>query len=136
MATLLTIKTPGRGAVNITSEIEAVVAGSNLQSGVAHIFIQHTSASLAIQENADPDVQRDLLTWLDRIAPEDGPYHHRAEGPDDMPAHLKSMITATSITIPFDDGRLLTGTWQGIFVLEHRRAPYQRRVVVTLIAGN
>ena len=136
MATMLTIKTPGRGAVNITSEIEAVVAGTNLQSGVAHIFIQHTSASLAILENADPDVQRDLLPWLDRIAPEDGPYHHRAEGPDDMPAHLKSMITATSIAIPFDDGRLLTGTWQGIFVLEHRRAPYQRRVVVTLIAGN
>ncbi|WP_428407702.1 secondary thiamine-phosphate synthase enzyme YjbQ [Hyphococcus sp.] len=132
MPTILTVETPGRAAVDVTRQVEGVISTSPARSGVAHLFIQHTSASLAIQENADPDVMRDLIDWLDRTAPENGPYRHDAEGPDDMPAHLKAAMTATSLSIPFADGRLLMGTWQGIYVLEHRRAPHKRRVVVTL----
>ncbi len=135
MATLIAIETPGREAVDITAQIEAALASASVQNGLAHLFIQHTSASLTIQENADPDVMRDLIDWLDRMAPEDGPYRHDAEGPDDMPAHLKSAMTATSLSIPFADGRLLLGTWQGIYLLEHRRAPQRRRIVMTLIEG-
>ncbi|MFC2951726.1 secondary thiamine-phosphate synthase enzyme YjbQ [Marinicaulis aureus] len=135
MATLLTVETAGRKAIDITAQLEAVLAQAPIQNGLAHLFIQHTSASLTIQENADPDVMRDLLDWLDSIAPETGPYRHDAEGPDDMPAHLKSAVTATSLTVPFAEGRLLLGTWQGIYVLEHRRAPQRRRIVVTLIEG-
>lgn len=133
MANILTVETPGRACVEITGRIEDMLAQSDSAAGVAHIFIQHTSASLTIQENADPDVQRDLLSWLDRIAPEDGPYVHMAEGPDDMPAHIKSAITSTSLSIPFEGGRLLTGTWQGVYVIEHRRRPHKRRIVVTLL---
>jgi len=135
MATLLTVETAGRKAIDITAQVKATVSPAQIQNGLVHLFIQHTSASLTIQENADPDVMRDLLDWLDRIAPETGPYRHDAEGPDDMPAHLKSAVTATSLSIPFAEGRLLLGTWQGIYVLEHRRAPQRRRVVVTLIEG-
>ena len=133
MANILTIDTPGRACVDITERVEAILERSEINSGVAHLFIQHTSASLTIQENADPDVQRDLLSWLDRIAPESGPYIHTAEGPDDMPAHIKSAITSTSLSVPFENGRLLTGTWQGVYVIEHRRRPHQRRIVVTLL---
>lgn len=132
MPKILSISTPGQGLVDVTEKVAHIVADGKGASGVAHLFIQHTSASLTIQENADPDVGRDLMSWLDRIAPEDGPYRHTDEGPDDMPAHIKSAITATSLAIPFENGRLLTGTWQGIYVLEHRRAPHQRRIVVTL----
>jgi len=135
MANILTVDTPGRACVEITRRIEDILAQSDVTAGVAHIFIQHTSASLTIQENADPDVQRDLLSWLDRIAPETGPYIHTAEGPDDMPAHIKSAITSTSLSIPFENGRLLTGTWQGVYVIEHRRRPHQRRIVITLTPG-
>lgn len=135
MATLLTVETAGRKAVDITAQVRAVIATAPMQSGLAHLFNQHTSASLTIQENADPDVMRDLFDWLDRLAPEDGPYRHDAEGPDDMPAHLKSVMTATSLAVPFEDGRLLLGTWQGIYVLEHRCAPQRRRIAVTLIEG-
>ena len=135
MPTVLTIETRGRDAVDITSAVETIIANTGLAGGVAHLFIQHTSASLTIQENADPDVMRDLVDWLDRVAPENGPYRHDAEGPDDMPAHLKAAMTSTSLSIPFADGRLLMGTWQGIYVLEHRRAPHRRRVVVTLTEG-
>ena len=135
MATLLTVETAGRKAIDITAQVKATVSPAQIQNGLVHLFIQHTSASLTIQESADPDVMRDLLDWLDRIAPETGPYRHDAEGPDDMPAHLKSAVTATSLTVPFAEGRLLLGTWQGIYVLEHRRAPQRRRIVVTLIEG-
>lgn len=127
------IQTRGRSAVNITDRIAAEIANAKARSGLAHIFIRHTSASLTIQENADPDVLADLIDWLDRIAPEDGPYAHAAEGPDDMPAHLKSVLTATSLSIPFTDGKLLLGTWQGLYLLEHRRAPHRRQIVVTVI---
>ncbi len=133
MASILKVNTPGRSAVDVTAQLAEIIANAGAQSGLAHLFIQHTSASLTIQENADPDVMSDLLDWLDRTAPETGPYRHRAEGPDDMPAHLKSAMTATSLSLPFEHGRLLLGTWQGVYVLEHRRAPQQRRVVVTLI---
>lgn len=102
-----------------------------MKNGVVHLFVQHTSASLLIQKNADPDVQKDLIAFFDRIAPEGGFYAHAAEGPDDMPAHLKSALTATSLTIPIADGRPMLGAWQGIYIFEHRRAGHRRRVIVT-----
>ncbi|WP_425410906.1 secondary thiamine-phosphate synthase enzyme YjbQ [Hyphococcus sp.] len=135
MQEILTIDTPGRGFLDMTRNIEAVLESADASSGVAHIFIQHTSASLTVQENADPDVQRDLLNWLDRMAPEDGNYLHTAEGPDDMPAHIKAAITSTSLSIPFAKGKLLMGTWQGVYLIEHRQAPHQRRIVVTLLSS-
>lgn len=100
MPHILTIDTPGRDLIEITNKIRDLTASSGLRDGIAHLFIQHTSASLTIQENADPDVCRDLLAWFDRAAPEDGDYRHAAEGPDDMPAHIKSALTATSLSIP------------------------------------
>lgn len=133
MPQILEIQTRGREAANITSRIAAEIRAAPYRNGVAHLFIQHTSASLAIQENADPDVMHDLLAWLDRMAPESGPYLHVAEGPDDMPAHLKSVLTGPALTIPFADGELQLGVWQGIYLLEHRRAPNRRQLVLTLI---
>ena len=129
----LTIETPGRGLIEITDKIERWVADSEIDTGVVHVFCRHTSASLLINENAAPAVQRDLLAWLDRTAPEDGPYEHDDEGPDDMPAHIKALITGSGLSIPVGDGRLLLGTWQGVFLAEHRRRPHLRNVVVTLI---
>ena len=133
MAAILQVETRGRRAIDLTAKIAEIVAASGAAGGLAHLFIQHTSASLTVQENADPDVMADLIDWLDRTAPEDGPYRHRAEGPDDMPAHLKSAMTATSLSLPFENGRLLLGTWQAVYLLEHRRAPQKRRIVVTLV---
>lgn len=133
MAKILSIETSGRSMIDITGEIENIILRSDFRSGVVHIFIQHTSASLTVQENADPDVKRDLLAWLDRLVPENGPYLHTAEGADDMPAHIKAAITSTALSIPFEDGRLLTGAWQGIYVIEHRHLPHRRRIVVTLL---
>lgn len=132
MPNVLEFQTNGRGSRNITERVADALAGAQTQSGMLHLFVQHTSASLTIQENADPDVLRDLAAWLDRLAPEDGLYRHVAEGPDDMPAHLKSVLTCTSLSIPFADGKLLLGTWQGIYLLEHRRAPHRRTIVMTL----
>jgi len=131
----LTIETPGRALVDITPRIAELTGAAAPVSGLAHLFVQHTSASLLIQENADPDVQRDLIAWFDRAAPEGGPYRHRAEGPDDMPAHIKTALTASSLSIPFADGRLSLGTWQGIYLFEHRRAPQRRRIIVSFIAA-
>lgn len=133
MSSVISVRTRGHSVTEITPLVEIEVAKSGMDNGLVHLFIQHTSASLTIQENADPDVTRDLISWLDRIVPEGGPYRHTAEGPDDMPAHIKSMITNTSLTIPFANGQLLTGTWQGIYVLEHRRADHQRRIVITFL---
>lgn len=133
MPHIITIKTPGRALVDITTKIESLLSSSTITDGVAHLFVQHTSASLVIQENADPDVLRDLIAYFDRIAPEDGPYRHNAEGPDDMPAHIKSALTSTALTIPFSDRRLLLGTWQGIYLFEHRSAAHQRRIAVSFI---
>ena len=127
MPQTLIVRTAGQSLVDITAHIEKIVAAAPFGAGLSHLFIQHTSASLVVQENADPDVQRDL------IAPEDGPYLHTAEGPDDMPAHIKSALTATSLSVPFADGSLMLGRWQGIYLFEHRRAPQCRHIVVTLI---
>mgnify|MGYP001035417566 CR=1 FL=1 len=128
---VLEVGTRGRGLVDLSSRVEAVVAASGVRAGLATLFIQHTSASLLIQENADPSVQRDLERWIGEIAPEDATaYEHDDEGIDDMPAHLRSAMTHTSEVIPVTGGRLGLGTWQAIYLWEHRRAPHTRRVIV------
>lgn len=129
----LSVQTPGKGLVEITSDVQAVVRQAGLRDGLCTILIQHTSASLTIQENADPSARRDLLCWLDRLVPEDSPeYTHTAEGPDDMPSHIKAALTATSLSIPIVDGRLGLGTWQGIYVWEHRRRGGTRSMLIHL----
>lgn len=128
-----TIDTTGRGLTEITGRIADWVAQGGFETGVLHVFCRHTSASILINENAAPAVQRDLLAWLDRAAPEDGGYEHDSEGPDDMPAHVKTLLTGSGLTIPVGGGRLLLGTWQGVFLAEHRRRPHRRDIVVTLI---
>lgn len=127
----LSIHTPGQGLHLITGQVSEVVADSGIASGLCTIFIRHTSASLLIQEAADPSARRDLEKWLNRLVPEhDSLYTHNDEGPDDMPAHVKAALTATSLSIPILDGRLTLGTWQGIYIWEHRRAPHVRRIAV------
>lgn len=128
-----TVETPGRGLTEITDQIERWVGESGIETGVLHVFCRHTSASILINENAAPAVQRDLLAWLDRAAPEGGDYEHDSEGPDDMPAHIKTLLTGSGLTIPVGGGRLLLGTWQGVFLAEHRRRPHSRNIVATLI---
>jgi len=129
----LQVATRGRGMTELSAELRGLVADSGLRTGLAVVFCRHTSCSLVIQENADPSASRDLLAWLDRLAPEHDPaYTHTAEGPDDMPAHLRSVLTSSSESIPIVDGELALGTWQGLFLLEHRRAPHTRRLIVHL----
>ncbi|OON59753.1 secondary thiamine-phosphate synthase [Massilia sp. KIM] len=133
---ILEFSTQGRGTRNITDEVEAAVRASGLQCGLVHVFVQHTSCSLTITENADPDVRRDLDTILARLAPDGDPaYRHDTEGPDDMAAHARTMLTATGLSVPVGEGRLLLGTWQGIYLWEHRSAPHRRRVVVTVLGS-
>jgi secondary thiamine-phosphate synthase enzyme len=121
----------GRAIYDITRQVAGVVAGAAVDTGLCTLFIRHTSASLIIQENADPDVLRDLETFLSRIAPDGDPAHtHTAEGPDDMPGHIRSVLTATSLSVPITAGRLALGTWQGIYLWEHRHRPHHRTVVV------
>ena len=128
----LTIRTPGQGTHDITDDIARELARSGLQRGVATIFCQHTSASLVIMENADPSARRDLEAWLNRLVPEnDRQFTHTVEGPDDMPSHIKMALTRTSEQVPFADGQLLLGTWQGIFLWEHRHSAHTRKIVVT-----
>lgn len=124
----------GRGGmVEITRAVDQVIAESGMSEGLCTLFVRHTSASLTIQENADPSCQRDLEQWMNRLVPErDALYTHTSEGDDDMPAHIKSALTQTSIGIPFLNGQLVLGTWQGIFLWEHRRSSHRRRVVVHL----
>jgi secondary thiamine-phosphate synthase enzyme len=130
----LSVQTSGRGFVDVTREVRDVVAASGVVAGLCTMFIQHTSASLVIQENADPAVLRDLATWMERLAPEDArAYEHDAEGPDDMPSHLRSAVTRSSESIPVAKGDLALGTWQGIYVWEHRAAPHRRRLLVHVI---
>jgi secondary thiamine-phosphate synthase enzyme len=131
----LTLDTPGRGFVEITRQAANFVAESGAGDGVLLVFLRHTSASLAIQENADPDVQADLLAALDRLAPEDAPWIHDVEGPDDMPAHVKALLSGVSLTVPVAGGKLQLGTWQGIYVIEHRRRPHNREVLLRFIGG-
>jgi secondary thiamine-phosphate synthase enzyme len=128
---VLQVATGGRGLVEVTREVAAVVDEAGIATGLAVIFCMHTSCSLVIQENADPSARADLESWLERLAPDGDPHHtHTAEGPDDMPAHLRAAVTSTSETIPVVGGRLALGTWQGLFLAEHRRAPHSRRLVV------
>lgn len=126
----LLVSTRGRGLVDVTAQVERVVAASKIQTGLCTVFIQHTSASLVIQENADPSVRRDMGRFMDRIAPDGSGYEHDAEGPDDMPSHLRTTLTRTSEVIPVSRGNLALGTWQGLYVWEHRHAPHERRLVV------
>lgn len=130
----LTIDTAPRETREITRELAEWTARQGVGCGLLSVFIRHTSASLLIQENYSPDVRRDLETFLDRLAPEDpSRYRHNDEGPDDMPAHLKAMLTQATLTIPVSDARLQLGTWQGVFLLEHRARPHRRELIVTLI---
>jgi secondary thiamine-phosphate synthase enzyme len=126
----LEVGTRGRGFTDVTREVAAVVEESGALVGLCSVFLQHTSASLVVQENADPAVLRDLERWMGALAPEDRSYEHDAEGPDDMPAHLRAAITASSVSIPVTDGALALGTWQAIYLWEHRRASHQRELIV------
>ena len=130
---ILTLEPGGAGLHEITDRVAAAVAAAGVRDGLCTLFLKHTSASLTIQENADPSARRDLEAWLDRLVPErDELFTHTAEGPDDMPSHVKAALTATSLAIPVIDGRLALGTWQGIFLWEHRRRPRPRKLVVHL----
>ncbi len=130
---LLEIDTRGRGTRDITLEVQAVVARSGVATGLCHVFVQHTSASLILCENADPDVRRDLDGWFGRAVPDGDPlYRHSMEGPDDMPAHIRSILTNMDLTLPVREGRCALGTWQGIFLYEHRHHGHRRRVLVTV----
>lgn len=130
----LEVPTPGRSLIDVTRDVSAIVSRSGVQLGVCTVLCAHTSASLLIQENADPSVQGDLLDWLERLAPDGDPrYAHSAEGPDDMPAHLRGAVTRTSEVIPISRGRLTLGTWQGLYLVEHRTDPHLRRLVVHVI---
>ncbi|MES1254327.1 MAG: secondary thiamine-phosphate synthase enzyme YjbQ [Acidobacteriota bacterium] len=131
MLKTLVIRTAGQGLVEITGEVQRLVREANPGEALCTVFIQHTSASLIIQENADPSAKRDLEGWLNRLVPErDALFTHDAEGPDDMPAHIKAALTAVSISIPVQRGELMLGRWQGVYLWEHRRGPHERRVVV------
>jgi secondary thiamine-phosphate synthase enzyme len=131
---LLTVRTQGRGLYDVTEEVASFVHRAKVDRGLCTVFIEHTSASLVVQENADPSVLRDLEKWIERIAPEDErAYEHDAEGPDDMPAHLRSSITRASETFPVRNGALALGTWQAIYVWEHRRRSHERRVTITVM---
>lgn len=127
----LTINTERQGLHEFTADVEAAVRAADVRAGLCTLFIRHTSASLIIQENADPTAKRDLERWLTRLVPEDERlYTHNSEGPDDMPAHIKAALTATSLSIPISDGCLMLGTWQGIYLWEHRRRGGAREVIV------
>ncbi len=131
----LTVQTPGEGFTDITREVAQFVEQSGGRDGALFVYLRHTSASLAIQENADPDVQTDLVTALRRLAPEDAPWVHDTEGPDDMPAHVKAMLTGVSLHIPVRRGALALGTWQGIYLIEHRSRPHRREIVLQFIGS-
>jgi secondary thiamine-phosphate synthase enzyme len=129
---MLRITTKGRGLVDLTADVARVVSRSGVATGLCHVFVRHTSASLVIQENADPAVLRDLQRWIAKVAPEADDYEHDAEGPDDMPAHLRAVMTKTSEIVPVADGRLALGTWQALYLFEHRARPHGREVFVTV----
>lgn len=132
-ASTLTFQTPGQGLFEITGDVAAWVLDQRMTTGLLTLFCRHTSASLAIQENADPDVRRDLEDWVAQVAPESAAYRHQDEGPDDMPAHLRAMLTGVQLSIPLIDGRLALGTWQGVYLFEHRRRPQDRDVALHLL---
>jgi secondary thiamine-phosphate synthase enzyme len=131
---ILEFRTKGRGTTDIVAEVQHAVAASGIRKGLCNVFLQHTSASLILCENADPNVRRDLETLLSRLAPDGDPaYVHDTEGPDDMAAHARSILTSNSLTIPVADGKLMLGTWQGLYLYEHRTAPHARSVVMTVM---
>lgn len=129
----LTISTRGKGLYEFTAALSDWVRSQAMQTGLLTVFCRHTSASLLVQENADPTVQRDIRSYFDRIAPEDGPYEHNYEGLDDMPAHLKTALTQVQLSIPVIDGALSLGTWQGVYLFEHRVRPHRREIALHLI---
>ena len=127
------ISTQGRGTYDLSEQVEQAVRSSGISTGLCHVFIRHTSASLIICENADPAVMRDLETFMERLVPDGDPmFTHTAEGPDDMPAHVRSVLTQTDLNIPVSAGRCALGTWQGIYLWEHRLAPHNRKVMLTI----
>lgn len=134
-ARTLTVQTPGQGLHDITREVAAFVADEGMATGLLTLFCRHTSASLLIQENADPDVRRDLEDWVAKLAPESPSYRHQDEGPDDMPAHLRTALTTVQLSVPVVGGRLALGTWQGIYLFEHRTRPHRREVVLHLLGS-
>ncbi len=129
----LEVATRGKGFVEITGELTRWLKSVAAEDGLLTLFVSHTSASLTIQENADPNVRRDLADALDLLAPEDRAYAHHEEGPDDMPSHIKAMLTAVSLGIPVKDGSMTLGTWQGVYLIEHRASPHRRRVALSFI---
>ncbi len=133
-AGVIEVRTRGKGLYEVTEEVERWVKAQGMQTGLLTLLCRHTSASLVIQENADPDVQTDLAEYFERIAPEDRhAYVHTMEGADDMPAHIRSVLTGVNLSIPLVNGRLALGTWQGVYVFEHRRSPHQRGIALHLI---
>ena len=129
----LEIRTTPKSFLDITSQVQDFVSNSNIQTGVCHLFIKHTSASLVIQENYDPSVRQDFETIFSKLAPEDFSYVHNMEGKDDMPAHIRSALTSTSETVPVVNGKLSLGTWQGIYIWEHRDQTHNRKVIVSMV---
>ena len=130
---VLTVPTRGKGFVNFTRAVSAWLQSISDEGGLLTVFVTHTSASLTIQENADPNVRVDLLDALERLVPEDHPYAHHEEGPDDMPSHIKSMLTSVSLSIPVREGAMTLGIWQGLYLIEHRASPNRRQVVLSYI---
>ena len=135
VSSFLTVQTPGAGFVDLTREVAKFVTDTSAKEGAVTLFIRHTSASLTIQENADPSVLDDLMTALNRLAPEDAGWSHDTEGPDDMPAHVKTMLTAASLQIPVLNGRLALGTWQAVYLIEHRTRPHRREIVLQFVGS-
>jgi len=129
----IAIETHGVGFTEMTGAVGTWVSAQRIATGLLTLFCRHTSASLLIQENADPDVRRDLIAYFERIAPESGDYVHDAEGPDDMPAHIRTALTAVSLSVPIAGSRMVLGTWQGIYLFEHRRTPHRREIALHLI---
>ncbi|MDP0501926.1 MAG: secondary thiamine-phosphate synthase enzyme YjbQ [Verrucomicrobiota bacterium JB022] len=130
----ISVSARGQGTTEFTHDIEREVRQSGVRNGLVHVFCQHTSCSLVIMENADPTARRDLEEWLNRLVPENVPYfQHTLEGPDDMPSHIKMALTRTSETLPLHDGQLQLGTWQGVFLWEHRRSSHRRRIFITVM---
>ena len=127
------VRTNGKGTYEITNEVQEKIDKSDVRNGVVTIFVQHTSCSLTMMENAAPAARRDVERFFEKLVPEDADYEHDDEGPDDMPSHIRTVLTRTSETVPIIDGKMQLGTWQGIFLFEHRRAPHRRKVSVTII---
>lgn len=129
----LTIQTQGRGFITLTDEVARLVEQDQIQTGLCHVFLHHTSASLILSENADPSVQYDLETFMARLIPDgDKTYQHADEGPDDMPSHLRSVLTQSFLMMPITNGKLALGTWQGVYLWEHRLQPHLRRIIITV----